>query len=304
MHIVLLMSTQNPIIGAWDTHVHAGPDVNERKHDIVELARRAADAGMGGLVLKNHHFPTSMTAALVEKSCDSEINLASTVVLNRSVGGLNIDTVTAAAKMGAQRMEFPTMTAKRNMLEQGEPRTIDLLDDDGTLKGVVWSVITEAVNNDMVIGTGHIGVEEIKAVIEAAVDIDGEVIVTHPEFHAARDGVGLTPSMQAELAYDGVYFERCSIATDETIRSLFLPDAPEAAYERFRDGAMFDEIVAGIDATGPEHNLLSTDYGQPERISPPDALAAFHRNLEQAGLSRQDLTTMARDNPERLFGGR
>jgi hypothetical protein len=296
------MSTE-PISGAWDTHVHAGPDVTDRKHDIVELARRAADAGMGGLVLKNHHFPTTMAAALVERACDSDIWLASTLVLNRSVGGINIDAVVAAADMGASRLEFPTMTAKHNMLDQGEPKTIDLLNDEGGLKDAVWSVITEAVNDGLVFGTGHIGTEEVEVVVDTVTEVGGEVIITHPEFHAARDGVGITPQKQAELAREGVYFERCSIVTDETVRELFLPEAPQAAREAFADGAMFDRIVAGIEATGPERNLLSTDYGQPGRMSPPDALAAFHAELESAGIPRADIEQMARDNPETLFGG-
>lgn len=297
------METKKPTPGAWDTHVHAGPDVIDRKHDIVELARRAEDAGMGGLVLKNHHFPTAMAASLVERACDSDIRLASTVVLNRSVGGLNIDAVTAAADMGASRVEFPTMTAARNMLEQGEPKTIDLLDEEGNLTDLAWSVLNETVNDGLVVGTGHIGVTEVEAVVDAVVELSGEVIITHPEFHAARDGVGFTPEQQAALARPGVYFERCSIVTDSTVRELFPPDAPSEAYEAFCEGEMFDRIVAGIDATGPGHNLLSTDYGQPGRMSPPVALATFHDNLRSAGVPQDHLVQMARDNPERLFGG-
>jgi alkanesulfonate monooxygenase SsuD/methylene tetrahydromethanopterin reductase-like flavin-dependent oxidoreductase (luciferase family) len=83
------MTTNSPVSGAWDTHVHAGPDVTERKHNIVELARHAAEAGMGGLLLKNHHFPTATAAGLVE-AINVGIELASAVVLNRSVGGLNL----------------------------------------------------------------------------------------------------------------------------------------------------------------------------------------------------------------------
>lgn len=297
------MESTKPTPGSWDTHVHAGPDVIDRKHDIVELARRAADVGMGGLVLKNHHFPTAMAASLVERACDADIRLASTIVLNRSVGGLNLDAIIAASDMGASRVEFPTMTAKQNMLEQGEPKTIGLLDEEGNLNDLTWSVLNETVNNGMVVGTGHIGVEEVEAVVDAVVELGGEVIITHPEFHAARDGVGLTPERQTTLARPGVYFERCSIVTDGTVRELFPPEAPPEAHEAFADGEMFDRIVAGIEATGPEHNLLSTDYGQPGRRSPPDALAAFHEDLKAAGVPQDDIVQMARDNPERLFGG-
>ncbi|WP_227378957.1 DUF6282 family protein [Haladaptatus halobius] len=297
------MTVDALIAGSWDTHVHASPDVRDRKHDVVELARRASDADMGGLVLKNHHFPTAADARIVTELPDIDVNLASTIVLNRFVGGINTDAVVAAAEMGVTRVELPTMTAKRNMLDQGETRTIDLLAEDGTLTDSTRAVVDEALEREMVIGTGHIGVDEVTAVVEYVTDAGGNVIITHPEFHAARDGEGLTPADQKRLATDGVYFERCFIVVDESVRSLFHSDAPEAAHDAFRTEVVFENIVAGIEATGPARNLLSTDYGQPGRESPPDALGAFHARLRDAGVPKSALEQMARDNPEALFGG-
>jgi len=44
--------------GAVDIHVHTSPDVFDRKLDDMEAVEQAQKAGLKGLVLKNHLFPT------------------------------------------------------------------------------------------------------------------------------------------------------------------------------------------------------------------------------------------------------
>jgi len=287
--------------GAWDTHVHAGPDVIPRKADVVDLLRSAETMEMGGLVLKNHHFPTAMLARLGERLGNSDVALVGTVVLNRSVGGLNPDAVVAADAMGASRVELPTTTAKHNMMDQGEPRTIELLSDSG-LSRECRSVLDEAIDRGLIVGTGHVSETEVEAVVDYVCDRGGRVLITHPELHAARDGVGLTDSQQANLARDGVYFERCYVVTNDEMADHLLPDAPEAARQAFIGDSMWDRIVSGIEATGPEHNVISSDLGQSTNDMPTDGLSKFHARLSEAGFGRSELEQMVRDNPSELFG--
>lgn len=61
-------------------------------------------------------------------------------------------------------------------------------------------------------------------------------------------------------------------------------------------------VTAGIEATGPERSLLSTDHGLSGRISPPEALGAFHGDLGDAGTPSTDIERMAHGNLEGLFG--
>lgn len=296
-----MTSPEDPIVeGAWDTHVHVSPDVAPRKVDAVELARSAADAGMGGVVLKNHHFPTAMLARVGERWSEADVALVGTVVLNRSVGGLNPDAVSVADAFGARRVELPTTTARYNMMDQGEPRTIELL-EDGALAPACRSVLDEAIEREMVVGTGHVGVDEVEAVVGYVCDRGGRVLVTHPELHVARDGVGMSAERQADLARDGVYFERCVVVTGDGLADHLLPGAPEAARVAFEGDRMWDRIVAGIEATGSGHNVLSTDLGQPSNESPTDGLVRFHERLLESGVGRADLERMARDNPANLF---
>jgi hypothetical protein len=49
-------------------HVHSAPDLDPRRFDDLELAREAAAAALGGIVLKNHHFSTAERASLVSKT--------------------------------------------------------------------------------------------------------------------------------------------------------------------------------------------------------------------------------------------
>ena len=48
--------------GSYDLHVHAAPDIEERRLDVLEVAREAYEAEMAGLVLKSNYYPTTSLA--------------------------------------------------------------------------------------------------------------------------------------------------------------------------------------------------------------------------------------------------
>src|SRR5579863_4862990 len=82
--------------GIIDTHVHCDPDSAPRSVDCLEAARLAHDAGMRGLLFKNHYEPTVQIAYIISKVVP-DIQLFGGIVLNRSVGGINPEAVTQAA---------------------------------------------------------------------------------------------------------------------------------------------------------------------------------------------------------------
>lgn len=53
--------------GAYDLHVHTGPDVMSRKLDDLEMAERIRKVGMKGYGIKSHYFCTAERAKLVHK---------------------------------------------------------------------------------------------------------------------------------------------------------------------------------------------------------------------------------------------
>lgn len=72
--------------GAVDLHVHSAPDVDQRRFNDIELAREAADAGMGAILIKSHQNSTVERAWLVSQIVP-EIRVYGGLVLNETVGG-------------------------------------------------------------------------------------------------------------------------------------------------------------------------------------------------------------------------
>ena len=48
--------------GAIDLHVHAAPDMRERKLDALELLENESKLGLKGVLLKSHIFSTTEIA--------------------------------------------------------------------------------------------------------------------------------------------------------------------------------------------------------------------------------------------------
>ena len=72
--------------GVIDVHVHAAPDVRERKLTMLDAARQTAGRRMAGMVLKSHHEPTEGRAAAVSRPV-AGVGVYGGVVLNRYVDG-------------------------------------------------------------------------------------------------------------------------------------------------------------------------------------------------------------------------
>src|ERR1700745_3631411 len=104
--------------GAFDTHIHVGPDVVERKIDDVSLARRFQELGMAGFVLKSHYTSTAERAAVVRTAVPG-IDALGAIALKRAVGAMNTLgrvvggmtplAVEIAAREGARTVWLPTV---------------------------------------------------------------------------------------------------------------------------------------------------------------------------------------------------
>src|SRR5450432_1413597 len=84
--------------GAIDFRAHASPDSMDRSIDADDLAKLAKASGMRGLVLKNHWESTAALAYLLRKQFPG-LEVFGGVVLDRSVGGINLEAVKRMAMM-------------------------------------------------------------------------------------------------------------------------------------------------------------------------------------------------------------
>jgi hypothetical protein len=217
------------------------------------------------------------------------------IALNNGVGGLNAQAVEIAARAGARIVWLPTVDAENEASEDGPKPAKQpvwrVIQDELTAAGVggppvrlteegLAAVLPVVARHDIALATGHLGRAEIIAAVHSALSVGvTRVIVTHPDYPTQ----GVTVGEQRELAERGAVLERC-----------FAPvHSGKVSWEQTFDA---------IRATGPEHNVLSTDLGQPANPPVEDGLALMADRLLEAGFSETDVHTMAVVNTRKLAG--
>ncbi len=132
----------------------------------------------------------------------------------------------------------------------------------------------------MLLATGHMGRDEIFAVLDAALaEGVSEIVITHPDFPSQ----GLSVEDQRALAARGALLERC----------FTTPHTGKIAWETW---------IENIRACGAEHSVLSTDLGQVFNPPVEDGMALMVDRLLEAGFSDQEVHVMAVVNTRRVAG--
>jgi len=267
--------------GAVDLHVHSAPDIDVRRYNDLELAREAARAGMGAILIKSHQNSTVERAWIVSQ-CVPGIRVFGGLVLNDTVGGLNPAAVDLAVKMGARQVWMPTRSARNHRRHENLPGGISALDEAGRLIPAAEEILSILADSHCILGTGHLSPQESFALIERARALGiRKILVTHPEWEPTF----LSLQQQKALAAGGdVMFERCFVST--THRCGFVP---------------FETIEQAIIDTGVENTILSTDLGQPDTPPPVDGFRQYAARLRSTGFSVDDIRRMMQANPERML---
>src|SRR5579883_2897694 len=164
--------------GAYDLHVHTGPDLVPRSASDLELAYRCREYGLAGFVIKSHYIPSAPRAALV-RSLVPEVHALGAIVLNAAVGGINAVAVEISARAGARIVWMPTFDGANEMSghaklppgvkqpqwarlqqelrEQGvRSGPIAVLDEEGRVLPEVQSVLRAIAKHRLVLATGHL----------------------------------------------------------------------------------------------------------------------------------------------------
>ncbi|MFI1988912.1 DUF6282 family protein [Actinoplanes sp. NPDC020271] len=290
------------VTGAYDTHVHVAPDVMQRRIDDVTLARRFAEVGLAGFVLKSHYVPTAERAEVV-RGVVPEVEALGALTLNGSVGGLNPVAVEIAGRQGARVVWLPTVDCaneragvsslppgatlpmwaalQEELAAQGiVAPAIEVVDGAGQIVPALHEVFAVIARHDMVLATGHLSAPEIVAAVDAAADAGvRRIIVTHPEFTSQQ----LDPDTQRHLASRGALLERCFTT----------------AYTK---KVSWELLFRHIREAGPENSILSSDLGQPFNPPVEDGLALLADRLLDAGFTDDEVRTMAVTNTRRVLG--
>jgi Family of unknown function (DUF6282) len=288
--------------GAFDLHVHIFPDVVERRIDDIGLARRFAEVGLKGFVLKSHYTSTAERAAVVREAVPG-IHVLGAIVLNRAVGGVNPVAVEIAAREGARKVWLPTVDSEneRAHLAAAGPDTklpvwsklefelrekgigadpVPVLDADGNVLPETRDVLALAAEHGMVLATGHISAADALTVVAAALAAGVEnVVVTHPDYPSQAISI----DDQVELARKGAMIERC----------FTTPYTGKCSWEQW---------LEGVRAVGPDRTVISSDLGQVKNPPVEDGLPLMAEKLLEAGFTEDEVRRMAVDNTQLLAG--
>ena len=288
--------------GSYDLHVHSGPDTMPRIASDLQIARDFAEHGLAGYVIKSHYTHTGGRAALTREAVPG-VDVIGSITLNSAVGGLNALAVEMAAREGIRFVWFPTVDAENEPAGRQEPApgaklpfwarmqlqlreegvtsaAVAVVDEAGNVLPEARTVLRSIARHDLVLATGHLGRDEIFAVVDAAIE-EGvrRIVVTHPEFPSQN----LAAHDQSALAERGALLERCFTTP-------------------FSGKVEWQTLFENVRQSGPEHSLITSDLGQPDNPSVHDGVALFADRLLEAGFNADEVHTMTVGNSRALVG--
>jgi hypothetical protein len=274
-----------------DLHIHAGPDLFPRDFEEEDVASQAEEIGMRAVLMKSHFTTNADRIQTLRKNF--EVGLYGSVVLNKSVGGINPEAVFAALNFGAKRVEMPTVDAKQHIEKLGRtypwskiklPDTegISIFDENKELVPELREVTRMIAAHDAILATGHLTIPEIYALIDVAINSGvKKILVTHAEL----DVVSISKEDQKNMVDMGA-----------TIEHSFTPCT------HLRQRLDPRRIVENIQYVGAENCVMSSDMGQPVNPIPREGFRIFVKTMLHLGIPSKDIDMMIRDNPAKLLG--
>ncbi len=278
-----LLSAQD-LRGVIDVHVHAAPDTIRRSVDAVEAARLAKQAGLRGLVLKNHYEPTASWAYFARRQAPG-MEAFGGVALNLPVGGINPAAVLRMTRVtgGWGRIVWmPTFDAENQVRYSRESRPFVPVSRGGRLLPEVIEVLKLIREHGLVLATGHSTPAENRLLIrEARARGIERIIVTH----AMLTPVSMSVEEMKEAAGLGAFIE-------------FVYNGLVGANKQFT----LEQYADAIRRVGPNRCILASDLGQADNPLPADGLRSFLEGLKKSGFTAAEIRRMTVDNPARLLG--
>jgi len=293
------MLNRDILKGIVDMHVHAGPSTARRSFDSFEMLEQADAAGYKGFVIKDHYIPSIMTSIVLDKHCSKGCRVLGGVVLNNSVGGINLKMVETCYNMGARILWLPTNSARWDISTRvgkfaGAGATsipekpISYVQEDGTLTDDIMALLTWLCSHkDMVLCTGHVDIRDTLAMVKIARGMGVEkILVNHP-----YNTVKATYEQSKELADLGCFIEITGVCFKGVGGS-----------EKF-EVEMLEPYFANIPH---EQLVIDSDMGAMTKAGPLYAVDGLYKFLcllnQRLGLSEADIDLMAKEVPSKLLG--
>jgi hypothetical protein len=289
------------LAGVIDLHAHVAPETKsfnfQRSLDAIEAAQIARIYGMRGLVLKEHYTETGSWAYLVSQMVPG-IELFGGIVLNRAVGGINPVAVEAMAltRGGRGRVVYmPTVDAEYRS-NPGTPGKVPI-SRNGQLLPEVHEVLKVMAKHNLSLSTGHVSPEEVMLLIRAAKAAGvNNIYVQHPN----HGGLVMSMAQMKEAVRLGALIE--IVLSGEGLTGGPLGGGSAVINRENPVQDFGPQKLADMRELGPQNVVLTTDLGQPGRVTHAEAFRIALTVLAKAGFSQAEIDMMTRQNPARFLG--
>jgi hypothetical protein len=296
-----------PLAGVVDVHAHG----HAGQQDALVVSQMASRAGMGGILWKTlgsprepwlaHRGLVDTLARWAEREQVAPVHCAVGVMTETPFGGATLERVREAVEHGVAAVWLPVITNMRSLTRVGAPGAFAgakgylppmteeqaqahggvTLTEGGRLRPEIADVVRYLADQDVALFFGHAAPHEALALGEEVERLGfGKAVVDHP-FSPILD---LSVDQLRQLAAAGVFINW----TYDELSPLLGVDP--------------QDMVAAIEAVGPEHCLLSSDGGDPILPNSVECMRLMAATMEAYGLSRQAVQQMAIANPSRLLG--
>jgi hypothetical protein len=313
--------------GAIDIHVHAGPHIfsSPRRVDPFQAAVQARDAGMRAIVFMDVFEMSNGTAWLVNRVVP-DFRTFGGLILNTVYGGLNPRAVKTALHYGdgAKFVSFGAHSTYFQASKEGRiidggfvalgdlfpkfaaeelSRAIRIPVDEPPQPELEEILSLIADHPDVYLNTGHVSNDEALRLIDLAVAHGIRRILV-----ASSVTKNMSLDEQRVAAAKGAFIEHTLAAFTHTT------PVPKTHYYVERDYAALDEgmdassaagvrgVAEQIQAIGPEHCIIASDFGVYTLPPPVEGFREFIACLLDLGISERDIRTMVASNPARLLG--
>ena len=317
--------TKELLHGSIDIHVHAGPHLNSspRRVDPFEAAEEARDAGMRAIVYMDVFSESCGTAWMVQRRVHG-IEVYGGIILNSNYGGINPRAVKTALHYGAgaKFVQFGThtthfMASREARSKDGKPvllkdlypkfmeeeysRAIRIPLD--TVTPEIDEILTLVAETPGVyLNTGHVSGEEVKRLVDLAGEYGIEQVVIAE--HALAE---LSIEEQKAVAKKGAFLEHSVaqfIGAGAIPRTHYYVE-PEYMYDIVLGVARHRPNLRGlgdqIREIGPEHFIISSDYGIRALPTPVEGMRMAVACFLDMEFSSEDIRTMLCTNPATLL---
>jgi hypothetical protein len=285
--------------GAIDMHFHGYPEFSlemPRRYTDEESAGFMVKAGMRGVVLKSHFWPTTGLAYYLRKAVP-ELEIFSSITFNSSVGGIQKWALESAVKQGVKVAWMPSWSAKNDIRRNGvvhlirgylpsvekftENDGIAIIDERGKLIPEIAEFLSLIKGYDIALFTSHISILESLELAREAKRIGFQkLILNHPD----SKSIGASFEQIVEFASLGAYVEICALG----LMPMFLRITPQ-------------ELKKIIHTVGASRCILTSDYAFEWSPPGPEKLRMLISALLEVGVKEEEIVEMARVNPKRLL---